>query len=353
MDIYGKFYNPNKILSYGRVLNFSQGSRSIGKSTGWALHLILDWLKNKHMFVYVRRTEDETQLTAPTYFDNAVDILRSCGYEIGKFTYNGGRYYCDGELCGYAVPLSLQQKYKSSNYSAVWWILYDEFMIAPGASNSYLGGRTNAMQEVDAMTSLYQTIDRGIGQAYRNETRIIFLGNAGTYFNPFYISYGIDKYLRPDTRYLAPKGEIYVVEMTTETEATKAIKESYGYKMSTDRTKAYAYDNKFADVSDSDFISKEPKGQRFPLCTYIYEGASYGVYIYEQLGFIYISHEPAKGRLEMALTTADHKPNYLLMRNWHTHPVTKLIKDMYDKGCIRFADHKCKMILDFYLKYDN
>lgn len=34
MNIYGKFYSPTKTLSFDKVLNFSQGSRSIGKSAG-------------------------------------------------------------------------------------------------------------------------------------------------------------------------------------------------------------------------------------------------------------------------------------------------------------------------------
>lgn len=350
--IYGKFYNPNRLLSYGKVLNFTIGSRSIGKSTGWAIFMLKDWIDNGHQFIYVRRTQDETQLTAPSYFDNAVNILNANGYNIKKFEYKGGQYFCDGKLCGYAIPLSLQQKYKSSNYSLVWWILYDEFMIAPGSSARYIGGSTNASAEVDAMTSLYQTVDRGIGRAFRNETRIIFVGNAGTFFNPFFINYGIDRHLRPDTKYLSPKNDIYVVELTKETEATKEIKESYGYKMSTEKTRAYAYDNSYADLKDTDFIAKEPKGRRQPLCNLMYENNTYGVYCYNDEGFIYIGHRPCAGRPNIALTTIDHRPNYLMIKNWHNHPITTLIKQMYDMSNIRFADHKSKMVIDFYLAYD-
>lgn len=352
MDPYGKFYSPTKLLSYGKVLNFSQGSRSIGKSTGFAIMLILDYIKHRHQFIYVRRTEDETQLTAPTYFDNAINILRGKGIEIGEFTYNGGRYYIDGDICGYAIPLSLQQKYKSSNYSDVYWIIYDEFMKMPGGS-SYLGGRANSMAEVEAMTSLYQTVDRGIGRAFRNETRIIFIGNAGTFFNPFYINYGVDRYLRPDTKYLAPKNDIYVVELTGETNATREIRDSYGYKMSTEKTKAYAYENKFADTfGNNDFIKHEPEGSRYPLVNLAYEGEIYGIYMYETLGFLYVGHKQVDGRKILSLTTEDHRPNYLLISNWRGHPITSLIKEMYDKGCLRFSDAKCKMVIDFFLKYD-
>lgn len=351
-DVYGKFYNPTKLLSYNKVLNFSIGSRSIGKSTGFAIFLLREFLEHGRQFIYCRRTMDETQLTAPTYFDNAVSILQSYGYDIGQVVYCGGTYTCDGKTCGYAIPLSLQQKYKSSNYSEVWYILYDEFMIMPGSQSRYIGGSSNASAEVDAMTSLYQTVDRGVGRAFRNECRIIFVGNAGTFFNPFFVNYGIDRYLRPDTKYLSPKNDIYVVELTRETEATKEIKESNGYKISTEKTKQYAYENKYADLTGDKFIVKKPEGTYQPLCNFIMDGNTYGVYSYSKAGYIYISHTPADGRAEISLTTSDHSPNYLMIRSWHNHPITKLVKEMYDVGNIRFFDYKCKMAIDFYLCYD-
>lgn len=352
-DIYGIFYNPTKLMSYGKVLNFSIGSRSIGKSTGFALFMLREFLEHGRQFIYCRRTQDETQLTAPNYFDNAVSILQACGYEIGNVIYSGGTYTCDGEVCGYAIPLSLQQKYKSSNYSQVWYILYDEFMIMPGSQARYIGGSTNASAEVDAMTSLYQTVDRGVGKAFRNETRIIFVGNAGTFFNPFFVNYGIDKFLRPDTKYLAPKNDVYVVELTRETEATKEIKSSNGYKISTEKTRQYAYENNYADLSGEDFITKNIAGRHIPLCNLVYEGQVYGVFSCLDAGYIYITHKVADGRANISLTTNDHKPNYLMMKSWHGHPITTRIKEMYDLGMIRFADYKCKMIIDFYLCYDH
>lgn len=351
-DVYGKFYNPNKILSYGKVLNFTIGSRSIGKSTGWALFLLLEWINKGRQFIYVRRTKDELLETCVTYFDNAVDILKSLDYNIEEFYYKGGEYYLNGEECGFAIPLSLQQKYKSSNYSKVWWIVYDEFMIMPGSKSTYLGGSSNAMLEVDAMVSLFQTVDRGVGRAFRDECRIVFIGNAGTFFNPFFINYGIDRLLRPETKFLCPKKDMYVLESTTETEATKEIKSSNGYKISTAKTKAYAYDNVYADLGSDAFIEKHPDAPHNMLCNIVMDGNTYGVYQYPQLGYLYVSHHECPGKAYLSLTAADHKPNYLMIKTWHGHPVTTLIKEMYSMGAIRFQDFKCKMVIDFYLSYD-
>lgn len=352
-NIYGKFYSPEHALSYGRPYVFSVGSRSIGKSTGWAIHLIDQFVKYKRQWIYTRRDEKETMKTCEHFFDTAISIYNNYHDESHTLEYKSGAYYIDGEVSGFVIPLSQQQKYKSGNYSGVWFIIYDEFMIAPGSNARYLGGRGRMSSEVDAMSSLYQSVDRGEGRAFRNETTVAFLGNAGTFYNPFFISYGIDKYLRPDTKYLAPKGELYVVELTRETEATAEIKESYGFRLSSEKTKAYAYENSYADMhGDKSFILKRPSGNRAPVCNLIYEGTEYTVLSYEDSGFIWIGKGRSTEVPTLALTCSDHKPNYLLMANWRGSYVTNLIKQMYDFGNIRFGDGKAKLAIDFYLRYD-
>lgn len=353
MTIYDKFYSPERALSYGRPYIFSIGSRSIGKTTGWAINTLLEHLRDESQVIYVRRTLDELRLTAETYFDTAAYLVGRYLSKDVSVTYKGGEYKCNDKLLGYALPLSLQQKYKSGAYDKVRTIIYDEFMIAPGSSARYIGGRNGSSAEVEAMSSLYQTVDRGPDRPYRNETRVVFLGNAGTYYNPFFVEYGIDRWLRPETKYLAPKGALYVVEQTAETEATKTIKESYSYQLSSQKTKDYAYGNKYADLLRSAaFIERSPAGDRSPLFTMAYEGQMYGVYAYMDKGYIWIGHGRCDGKPVLSLTCEDHRPNYLLISQWRGNYLTSLVKQMYDRGSVRFADQKCKMVLDFYLRYD-
>ena len=353
MSIYGKFYSPEKILSYGRPYNFCVGARTVGKSTGWALETIGEFLKDGWLAIYIRRTLDELRLTSEGYFDTAAFLMGRYLCKDIKIVYKGGEYQCNGKLFGYAIPLSLQQKYKSSCYERVRNMIYDEFMIMPGSQARYIGGKNASGAEVEAMSSLYQTVDRGPDRAFRNEARVIFIGNAGTYYNPFFIDLGIDRFLRPDTKYLAPKGALYVVEQTFETEATKDIKQSYSYQLSSQKTKDYAYGNKYADLLRSkDFIERTPSGERSPLITMVYEGQMYAVYAYMDKGYIWIGHGRCDGKPVLSLTCEDHRPNYLLISQWRGNYITNLVKQMYDRGSIRFADQKCKMVLDFYLRYD-
>lgn len=345
-EIFGIYYNPSRALSYHKPLIYSVGSRSIGKSTGWGIKLLLDYLNHGKKWIYTRRTQDELMLTCRTWFDNPVSILSSAGYEIKNFTYEGGNYFIDGKIAGYAIPLSMEQKYKSSNFSDVWYCVFDEFINRKG---QYLGGR-GSMYEVDCVESLFQTIDRGVGRPSRDELTFVHLGNAASFYNPHFIAHEIDRYLRSDTKYLSPKNEPYVVELTRETEATKEIKKSNAYAISRKRTRDYAFDNITFD-SKSEFICKTETRGLEQLFNIIFDGNTYGIYVNQKKGIIYVSHRPCYTNINIAATTEDHKPNYLMVTRWSKHPYTKLLNQSYEHGLIRFETAKCKYAIDNYMLY--
>lgn len=345
-EIYGEFYSPDKILSYGKPLNISVGSRSIGKSTGWAIKLLSDYTQNKKRWCYVRRDKDEVGLTAATWFDNAFDILRDGGWEPPLPHLEKGVYYDDDKnVLGYAVPLALQHKYKSVAYTDVWWEVYDEFLPMNGR---YLGG-AGSMKEVECIMSLYQTLDRGRGKAFRNEVKIVCVGNAYNYYNPIFIHYGVDKYLRTDTRYLSPKKGLWVVEQTRETEATKKIKTSFAYRLSTDTTKSQMYDNMLLGNAGS-FIQKVTAPMH-GLFNIIYEGVRYGVYLVPSKGKIYVCQRPCETNINICATTDDHKPNYLMIRRAAMFGATAELKSCFERGDVIFDSGKSQYMLYNYMLY--
>lgn len=340
------WFSMTPILSYGRHLNVITGKRSTGKSTGAALYVLMSYLRGEGGWIYSRRTKDETDLTCASWFDNAVDILKMNGVEC-KVEYSGGKYYVNGKEAGRAIPLSLQQKTKGDNLSFAKWLIYDEFISFDGR---YLGGKNNSIFEYQALMSLYQTADRGIGQSHRNEVKIICLGNNDSYYNPIYMAIGADKYLRIDTHFLSPKGEEWVVEQLRDTDATAAedYLESVSYKLSDERTKAYAYENKAKEEASNDFIEKITKPMQ-ALCNFVYEGTRMGAYCDFSGGMVYISRK-TNCEKTIALTTIDHKPNYVLVgRNRNFEAC--LVKDMYDMGQIRFENIRLKYCIDNWLKY--
>ena len=346
--IYGDFYSPMKALSYHRPYIFSIGVRSIGKSTGWMIFLVLEAVKKGNHFIYMRRTENELRETAPTAIQNAVAIINRYYKEplIKNWEYKNGKYYINDELVGYAIPLSLEAKHKSIDYSDVWYIVYDEFLVRSG---KYLGNKDTPYYEMDCVESLFQTVDRGIDRAWRNETTMIFIGNNSTYYNPVFIRLGIDKYLNTETHYCAPKDVLWVVEQSLpqHIDAIKDYQTSNAYQLAGQRTKQYAFQG---GLDDKVFVEKA-KGRTNPLFNVKYKGDIFGIYIDEGDMKMYVSTREIKdGVYTFALTASDHSPQYKLMKT--NYPQIQLLKDFYYKGDIKFENGKCKFAINQYFMFD-
>ena len=341
------WFSMTPILSRGRHLNIITGKRSTGKSTGAALYILMHYLKTGKGWVYSRRTKDETDLTCMSWFDNACDILKAEGLDV-KVEYKGGKYFVNGKEAGRAIPLSLQQKSKGDNLSAYDWLVYDEFI---SFDRRYLGGRENPLFEYQALMSLYQTMDRGIGEAHRNEVKIIALGNSDSFYNPIYMAVGIDRYLTLDTHFLAPKGEEWVVEQLRAEDATAAedYKNSVSYKLSDERTKAYAYENIAKEQVDNDFIEKHNEPME-SICNLLYDGLKMGVHYSWKLGILYVDCNEVEGKT-YALTNADHSPVYWLASNSNGVEEIKQLKLLYIQGRVRFQNTRVKYCIDNYLHF--
>lgn len=276
------FYSCKRALTYGRPVMICCGSRSIGKSTGWAMFLILSYLIYGRKWIYTRRTRDETELTAGSFFDNASNIIKSFGdfKDFAGVEYKGGEFFIvsdEGEKVksGCAIPLSLEHKYKSSNLSEYFTILYDEFI--PKFDTDYLGSRETPDKEYRKLLSLYQTVDRGIGTAYRNETGIVLLGNTATIYNPILIKLGVPEYVYSDSKIVAPKSKLWVLEKISEVEATKNISESFAYKLSDEIEKDYGYNNINKSDFGGEFIKRAKIGQY--LATFRLNNKDYGLIV--------------------------------------------------------------------------
>lgn len=360
----GKFYNPKRLLTFNKPWNFITGSRSVGKSTGWAIYCVLDFLHNGHKFIYVRRTKDEVSLTAPTFFGNAVPIIRNntC-YLIDEIRYTKQKFYIvykheneDGEIeeelveCGMSIPLSLEQKYKSANLSEYFNVIYDEF-IAKNTSQ-YLGNSNTPDREYKAMLSLYQTIDRGIDKPYRNETKVFFLGNTATVYNPLFLSLGIAKYVtdNPGAKTINPKDKLWILERIETVDAIKDIENSYAYQLADEEERAYAYENKGTESFDTSFIS-EPNISVYDE-TFTLAGVDYGICHDADYNY-YIGKPNYKASLKRySLDVESHNGIDLkLIHRMMQHPLTMYLHEAYLSGRLYFNNVRTKQEFLKYLQF--
>lgn len=352
-DIYGEFYNPTRILSTGKPYLVSIGVRSAGKSTGFLIHLLKEWMFKGRQFIYIRRTKDELDETAPNAFNNAVSIFNKYYGKKGKgkiksIDYRSHTYYINDKIAGYAIPLSLQNKFKSLPFEEVWWMFYDEALISKQGGR-YLGGANNPFMEAEALMSLFVTVDRGIGQAFRNELTCIIVGNNEVYTSPIFMRLDIDKMLKRETKFLNPKNKPWAVEQTFEVGALSEAKKSNAYALSSDYNRAYAFDG---GIFSQEFLG-EPSGKKHPIYNVVYEGFKMGVYYCGDENLIYVSNKPAVGKqfIDYALTMEDHTPNYNLAKEWRNNTMLRMLRDAYVNGSVRFANARCRYCVDTFFAF--
>lgn len=283
------FWSIYKALTYNVPWIFITGPRSCGKTTGTAIFLLLDYIKNGREFLYIRRTKDELDLTKKKFFNDAIKIIEDkLGIKIISFGMEGNDYIIqlegqeEPQVCGTSYYLSKEEKLKSGgNY--IFNIVYDEFIAQD--STAYLG-TMQAPKEYEKVLELYTTMDRGVNTPYRNEVKMIFLGNTATIYNPIFVELNIIKYIQETSKIICPKGEAWLLQQLdiNDVKVLKDYKDSFVYKLSNDIQKDYNFNNKGRDTNT--FIEKRPLNAT-PLLTLAVDGKYIGVYLCD--GIFYLS----------------------------------------------------------------
>lgn len=353
--IYGEHYSPAHILSYHRPLNISIGARGIGKSTGVGLKYIGDVYEKHRLFIYTRRTVDETEATAESFFYSPLKIYNdwyNTKHEFNLKSIKTGEYVDEnGNTVGYAVPLSQADKRKSTPYGAIGVrnILYDEAILRRGKEAAYLGTKTTPLLEYELLTGLYTTVDRSIGKSALNDTQIFVCGNFANLYNPILMGINAEKYVTINSKTVAPKGKPWVVELTDKVAATEDMKKSFGYQLSTEATKANDYDNDGFLHCDN---VKKLKGVMNPLINVIYHGRKYGIFMCEKEGIIYVNDHPSKsGVREISLTMADGKINQVVAVKYNKCEAMMLLRKFTEMGLVIFATETTRNDILTYLNF--
>lgn len=310
------YYNPQKMLSYNRILNFVIGARGIGKSFAMKEHPIKRFLKNKEQFIYLRRYKTEMKKTK-NYF---ADIQASGKYPNTTFEVKGKSFLINGEVAGWAVPLSTWQNEKSNSYPHVTTIVYDEF-IREKDNSGYIPN------EVEALLNFMDTVFRD-----RDNVRCICLSNSVSLVNPYFIYFN----LMPNTnkRYNAYK-DILVEIPDSYDFAEYRRKTKFGSLIDGTEYAGMSLDNDF--VNDSAvFIQKRSKNSRFQFAL-VYKGMNMGVWVDVDEGLMYLSNDyDPSSRLFFAMSTEDFNENAYLMNQWKENYYLRKMVSAFKNGYLRF-----------------
>jgi hypothetical protein len=308
------YYDPNKLLSYNRILNFVIGARGIGKSYGFKKHVVNRFLKHGKQFIYLRRYKGEL-VKLPQWFN---DIKQE--FPDTEFKVKGRQLFINNKLAGWGIPLSAWQSEKSNAYPEVETILYDEF-IREKDNSGYLPN------EVPALLNFMDTVFRD-----RENVRCIGMANAVTIVNPFFLYFG----LIPNIKKRYNAYESIVIEIPNSEDFSAARRKTkFGALIDGTEYGEMSLDNTFTNDS-SVFIDKRSKDSKFQFAI-LYNGLYMGIWVDVEKGLMYLStdYDPSS-KLIFAMTTDDLNENTLLMTTWKNNYYLMKLVSAFKKGFLRF-----------------
>ena len=338
------FLDFNKILSYGSFLTFVLAERGVGKSYGSKKFIVNHFKKTGKQTVYVRRYNKELQeallkKSTPIFFDQVREE-----FPDDKLTNSKEVLYCNGKICGYAVPLSTSNILKSATFEKVDTIIYDEFVIDKGCYH-YL------KNEVTAMLELIETIFR-----LRNG-KVLFLGNAISITNPYFMELNLSLPYNSEYKIIKRdnKGQPLITVYYGKNLKYRELKKSTRFGQLIEDTKygKYAIDNEFLRDSHA-FLGKKTKDAKF-FFIFKLNGKNIGVWVDYKLSQMFLSYDyDPNCPIILSINQNDHDENTILIKT-RSSSLFKSILEFYRNANLHFENQSLKNevmeVLSKYLTY--
>ena len=323
------YYDLSKVLSYNAFLNFLIGERGVGKTYSSSKFVSKQFIKKGYEFVYVRRYKTELSKSIPQFYE-ALNKNIGLGIEPELEGHNlytkGNKFYIDDHIAGYGLTLTTAQDFKSTNFSKVKYIIFDEFIIEEGQKH-YL------KNEVENFLGLIETIAR------MNDVVILMLGNAVTVTNPYFLYFDINLPYGNDIA-TYKDGLILVQYMKNEAyrEAKKMSK--FGKLVNGTEYSSYAIDNNFR-LDNKNFIEKKTGTSKVAF-NFKYKENVYGVWFDYNEGKIFVSNDYDPNGMMLSCTLEDHSPNTMLLSAAKNYNAFKQFIKNYQLGNVYFESVKIK-----------
>ena len=317
------YYDLTKILSYNAFLNFLIGERGVGKTYSTSKFVTKQFIKKGEEFCYIRRYKTELKKSVSKFFE---PLISNNEFEGHSLITKGDKFYIDDKVAGYSMTLSTAQDLKSTNFSNVKYIIFDEFIIEEGQKH-YL------RNEVENFLGLVETIAR------MRDVKIFLLANAVTIANPYFIFFDISLPYNTDIK--TYKDGLILVQYMYNEEYRKAKKESkLGRLTEGTEFSKYAIENNFR-LDNKDFIEHKSGTSRF--CFAIkYRDQIYGVWFDYNVGKIFVSNDYNENGQIFACTLDDHTPNTMMINAMKSYSAWKTFLQNYKLGNVYYESIKIK-----------
>lgn len=326
------YYNYDKLFSYNFLIAFVIGERGVGKSFNAKLAMLKKFIKTGEQFMYVRRYKTELDTALTTFWND----LQGNGYfddlnlGVKKNKYLN-ELTCDGEVCGYAVPLSTANILKSTAFPNVSTIVFDEFLLDVGGTHRYL------KNEVTMLLDVIETVGR------LRDVKTILLGNALNVHASPYFAYWDLELPENGSEFRVFRDGAIVVNYIRNMEYRKAKKASrFGKLIDGTMYGKYAIDNEVLHENNS-FLAKKPPNSYFE-ATLVINGMCFGMWNGRD-GYFYISEkfDPNSGK-RFVFDYNDHTEGTIftsVRENLWLH----LCIRAYKLGGLMFENQKIKSVM--------
>ena len=340
-----EFYDGTKLLSLLDIdgnkpeIYMVTTNRSGGKTVYFSKLMVNKFLKSGEKFGLIYRYNYELDSVADKFFKDIQSLFFN-DYTMESERRANGIYH---ELflikntnaeerisCGYAISLNSADQIKKMSHlmSDIQRMLFDEFQ---SETNHYCD------REIEKLISVHTSIARGGGKSVRY-VPIYMCGNATSILNPYYTELGVSERIQENTKFL--RGEGFVLEQGYIDSASRAQKES-GFNKAFSRNKYVAYASENVYLNDNKSFVEKPEGKTIYLATLRYNGCDYALREFPDNGIVYCDDRPdITFKNRMSVTTTDHNINYVMLR--HNQTFLTHMRFLFEKGCFRFKNLKCK-----------
>lgn len=343
-----QYYDGTKLLSLMDIngnkpeIYMCTTNRTGGKTTYFSRLLVNKYIQNKEKFCLIYRFNYELDNVSEKFFKD-INTLFFPEYEMTSKRQASGIFhelFLNEMSCGYAVSLNSADQIKkySHLFSDVARMLFDEFQ---SETNHYCNN------EIEKLLSIHTSIARGQGKHVRY-VPVYMIGNPVSIINPYYVELGISSRLKTDTKFL--RGDGFVLEQGYIDTASKAQKES-GFNRAFAKNKYANYASEAVYLNDNLAFVESVSGKSRYICTIKYNDCNYGIREYSEQGILYCDDRPDMSfPTRITTTTADHGINYVMLQR-HDMYIANL-RLLFEKGCFRFRNLKCKEAVLSALKYN-
>lgn len=319
------YWDIGQTLSHNCLMNSIVGIRGVGKTYGFKKWAVKDFLKNGNQFIYLRRYKNELN-DLDNFF---ADIIRNEEFPETKLEVKGKKFYINDKLAGFAVILSTSRMKKSVSYPLVTKIGFDEFIIEKGVIH-YLP------DEVKTFSEFYLTVSR-----YR-PVIVFLMANSITMTNPYFIHWNL---ALPYGSNFFKRGE-FLLQLVDNPEFMEHATSTRVGKMFIEADpdySDYAMKNKFM-LDNKNFVEKKTEKARHNF-SFKYNGETYGIWVDYFAGKMFVSTQVDPScSLVYAVTTNDHCPNTMLLKQMNRASMFKTFIEYYKLGNVRFESIKVKNI---------